>query len=57
MASNIQMVFYRNKQNDILVKVLLNEREVRLPVPTRRAPYYKWTDVRAYYRQKLAQAD
>lgn len=57
MASNIQMVFYRNKQNDILVKVLLNEREVRLPVPTRWAPYYKWTDVRAYYRQKLAQAD
>lgn len=56
MASNIQMVFYRNKQNDILVKVLLNEREVRLPVPTRQAPYYKWADVRAYYRQKLDRA-
>lgn len=57
MASNIQMVFYRNKQNDVLVKVLLNEREVRLPVPTRQAPYYRWADVRAYYRQKLEQAD
>lgn len=56
MASNIQMVFYRNKQNDILVKVLLNEHEVRLPVPTRQAPYYKWADVRAYYRQKLDRA-
>lgn len=55
MACNIQMVFYRNKKNhaDILVKVLLNENEARLPLPSEQAPYYKWTDFRRYYMQKL----
>lgn len=54
MGSNVQLVFYRRKDGgDILVKALLNEREVRLPVPTRTAPYYKWSDLRAYYLRKL----
>ena len=48
-ASNIQMIFYRNAKNDVLVKVLYNEQETRLkdlsPVS---GPYYKWTDVRSY---------
>ena len=50
MASNIQLVFYRSKDNsDILVKCLLNGEEATLPVPTAMAPYYKWTDFRDYY--------
>lgn len=54
MACNIQMVFYRKKGSDeILVKTLLNEREVTMPVPTDTAPYYKWNDVRSYYTAKL----
>lgn len=48
-ASNVQMVFYRNAKDDVLVKVLYNEQETRLkdlsPVT---GPYYKWTDVRSY---------
>ena len=48
-ASNIQMIFYRNAKNDVLVKVLYNEKETRLkdlsPVT---GPYYKWSDVRSY---------
>ena len=48
-ASNVQMVFYRNAKNDVLVKVLYNEKETSLkdlsPVT---GPYYKWTDVRSY---------
>ncbi|MDE6291318.1 MAG: histidine-type phosphatase, partial [Muribaculaceae bacterium] len=31
MAGNIQLVFYRNAEGDVLVKCLLNEQEVRLP--------------------------
>ncbi|MCK9160626.1 MAG: histidine acid phosphatase [Bacteroidaceae bacterium] len=55
MASNIQLIFYRNPEsNDILVKALLNEHEVSMPVKTDIAPYYHWKDVEAYYRQKLA---
>ena len=55
MASNIQIVFYREsaKDKDVLVKVLLNERETRLPLPGKRAPYYRWKDFREYYLKKL----
>lgn len=56
MACNIQFVFYRKKGNaDILVKVLLNEKEAKLPLDTDMAPYYHWSDVSDYYRKKLAQ--
>jgi hypothetical protein len=55
MACNIQFVFFRKKNSDdILVKALLNEREVSLPVKSDMAPYYHWADVKAYYRTKLA---
>jgi hypothetical protein len=54
MGSNIQLVFFRkNNSNDILVKALLNEREVTLPVKSEYAPYYHWDDLEAYYRAKL----
>lgn len=53
MASNIQLVFYRNKKNDVLVKVLLNEREMSLPLSSNIAPYYLWKDVRDYYKGKI----
>ncbi|MCI1648090.1 MAG: histidine phosphatase family protein [Bacteroides sp.] len=54
MASNIQWVFYRKPgSEDILVKALLNEHEVSLPVKTDIAPYYHWKEVEAYYRNKL----
>ena len=55
MACNIQFVFYRKKRSDdILVKVLLNEQEMKLPVESALAPYYYWKDVETYYRNKLA---
>ena len=55
MACNVQMVYYRSAAGgDILVKVLLNEREATLPVKTDMAPYYRWKDVRDYYMDKLS---
>lgn len=55
MAGNIQFVFFRKKgSDDILVKVLLNEHEMKLPVESGLAPYYRWKDVETYYRNKLA---
>ena len=54
MAGNLQMIFYKSKKSyDVLVKVLLNEREVDLPVYSDMAPYYKWNDVEQYYRNVL----
>ncbi|MCQ2607193.1 MAG: histidine-type phosphatase [Bacteroidales bacterium] len=55
MAGNLQMIFYKSAKSDvILVKVLLNEHEVDLPLQSDTAPYYKWNDVLAYYRNVLA---
>lgn len=65
MACNVQFIFYKNKRlttrqqmqkADILVKVLLNEDEARLPIATDKAPYYHWKDVRAYMKQRIASA-
>ncbi len=54
MASNIQLVFYRKPgSDDILVRALLNEKEVTMPVSSDCAPFYHWTDVEKYYRDKL----
>ena len=51
MCGNIQLLFYRKKgSEDILVKPLLNEREVTLPIPTDVAPYYHWKDLREYWK-------
>ncbi len=59
MAANVQLVFYKSSKKGapILVKVMLNEIEQKLPVtcdtatikncPT--APYYRWDDIREYY--------
>lgn len=57
MACNIQLIFYKHKKNrgDVLVKALLNEREVSLPVPTTMHPYYRWDDVRDYWTKKLGE--
>lgn len=54
MASNIQLIFYRKPgSTDILVRALLNEKEVTMPVSSDCAPFYHWADVERYYRQKL----
>ena len=59
MAANIQLVFYKSSKKGapILVKVMLNEIEQKLPVACDSAtvkncpaaPYYRWDDVREYY--------
>jgi hypothetical protein len=53
LSANIQWIVYSNGA-DYLVKVLLNEREAALPVPTHQAPYYKWEDVKKYYVNKIS---
>ncbi len=55
MAGNIQFIFYRKnaKDKDVVFKVLHNEQEATLPIPTDIAPYYHWRDFREYYLQKI----
>ena len=55
MGSNLQFIFYRKDihDEDVLFKVLLNEREATLPIPTDVAPYYHWKDFREHYLKKV----
>ncbi len=42
MASNLQMVMFRNQKGDVLCKFMLNEREVPIPAETDQFPFYDW---------------
>ena len=53
MAANVQMVFYKNKSNDVLVKFMHNEREVHIAMDSDIWPYYRWNDVREYLSKRL----
>ncbi len=58
MAGNLQLIFYRpegsRNPDDVLVKALLNEREISMPGTPVAGPYYRWSDLRSYYSGKLA---
>lgn len=57
MAANLQLVFYKSakKGNPVLVKVLFNENEVKLPITCGAnekcpaAPYYDWDKFKEFY--------
>lgn len=52
-ASNLQIVFYKNRKGDVLVKFLVNEQETLVPeLQTVSGPYYKWEDVKNYIVNK-----
>ena len=55
MCSNVQIVFYRNKKNDILVKFLYNEKETSIPdlKPVYGGCYYDWEAIRTLYTSRL----
>jgi hypothetical protein len=59
MSGNLQIVFYRKNDTDreLLVKVLLNEKEARLPLPSDLAPYYRWSDFREYSLKRIAEGE
>ena len=56
MAANMQMIFFRDPKHpekDVLVKFMLNEEEKAIPVTTDTFPFYRWEDVRSYYRDNV----
>lgn len=58
MAGNVQIIFFRNKKNhdDIIVKFMLNEREISIPqLETDMFPFYRWSSVRNYFETILAE--
>ncbi len=51
MGANLQLIFYRDKKNNILVKFLLNECEVTLPLKSKMVPYYSWKGLKLSWRR------
>lgn len=49
MAANLQLIFFKNKKDDIIVRILLNEKDAKIPVATDIAPFYHWNDVKEYF--------
>lgn len=54
-GASVQVIHYRKDMDDddILIKVLLNGEETRLPIKSDCAPYYHWQDAKRYYLRKL----
>jgi hypothetical protein len=54
-AGNIQMVFFRkNRNDDVIVKFLHNERETLLTaVKSDILPYYHWNDVESFFKKAM----
>lgn len=47
MCANLQIIFYKAKDKDVLVKVLVNEKESAISGLTPvEGPYYRWNDLR-----------
>lgn len=47
MCANLQMVFYKNKSGDVLVRIMLNEKPAVIPAMTPvNGVYYHWNDIR-----------
>lgn len=54
MCTNFQMIFYKNKKGDVLVKVLYNEAESSFPaLEAVKGPYYRWSELRSYLESCL----
>ncbi len=52
MAANVQLVFFNRKDgkpDDAIVRILLNEKEAKIPVPECAPGFYRWTDVRNFF--------
>lgn len=53
MGANLQIIFYKNKRNCIIVKFMHNENEVSLPIKSYNGKYYLWKNVKKYLLSKL----
>jgi hypothetical protein len=58
MGTNLQMVFFRSEQSpEILVKLMLNEKELQLPLKAVEGPFYRWTEVYEFYMKHCDQVE
>lgn len=56
MASNLQIVYFRNDDGDVLVRILYNEKDAKTPLPQDLYPFYRWEDFKIYYNSVVTEA-
>ena len=57
MAANLQLVLYRNKRGEVLVRSLINERDATLPIKCKTAPFYPWKDFCKFVHKNMERND
>lgn len=55
MAGNLQLIFARNTQGHIIVRILLNEVPQSLPIQRISADFYDWGQLRKFWMQAIEQ--
>lgn len=53
MAANLQIILYRDKAGNVLVRSLINERDATLPIKCNTAPFYPWDEFSKYVMSNL----
>ena len=53
MAANLQMVFYRNPQGKVIVRLLHNERDITIPMASIEGKYYEWDGLREHIQTRI----
>lgn len=58
MACNIQIIFFKTKKasDPVLVKIMLNEKESKLPIEAINGVYYEWDKVKTYWTDTVLAA-
>ena len=57
MAANLQIVLYRNKSGEVLVRSLVNERDGYLPIKCATAPFYPWKEFCTYLEKNFKELE
>lgn len=57
MAANLQLILYQNRKGERLLRMMLNEKDLKLPLPGGTDPFYRWEDFAAHYRGVIAAAN
>ena len=55
IGANLQMIFFRRSKEDVIVRLLHNERDFEIPVTPVMAHYYRWSDIKAMMAQRIHQ--
>lgn len=54
MGASVQLVFYRNADGNVLVRILHNEKDASLPFSPVCGVFYRWEDFKNHYAPKIS---